>query len=174
VEEDWHPLHNPLLDQEWGTPPPPQHSLILYPLQILSGQSPDSIHGRRTFPSPPPRGHMPPRLPGATSSITHRSGAKEEQWQLNHHQHATPKCSNLSAMLQIQRPSIAGSPPQGRRLHDNDRPQGWVLPCPRSSLSPGLHVLPVGGQDICVPSSPLQNECIALAIPSLCAGNGLL
>jgi hypothetical protein len=152
VEEDGCPLHNPLLDQERGTPPPPQHSLTLYPPQLLSGQSPDSVHGGRTFPSPLPRGHLSPWLPGDTSHITHRSGAKEEWQQPTHHQHATPQCSNLSAMLQIQRPSIAGSSPQGRRLHEKDQPQGRVLPCPRSPLSPGLHVLLVGGQDICVPS----------------------
>jgi len=62
VEEDWRPLHDPLLDQEWGTPPPPQCSPTLCPPQLLSGQSPDSICGGRTFPSPPPRGHLPPWL----------------------------------------------------------------------------------------------------------------
>jgi len=59
VEEDWRHLHNPLLDQEQGTPPPPQCSPTLCPPQLLSGQSPDSFHGGRTFPSPLPRGHSP-------------------------------------------------------------------------------------------------------------------
>jgi len=85
VEEDWCPLHDPLLDQEWGTPPPPQCSPTLYSLQLPSGQSPDSICGGITFPSPLPRGHLPPWSPGDTSCITHRSGAKEERWQLTHH-----------------------------------------------------------------------------------------
>jgi len=138
VEEHWHPLHNPLLDQEWGTSPPPQCSLTLCPLQLPSGQSPVSICGGRTFPSPPPRDHSPPWLLGDTSCLTHRSGAKEEWRQPTCHQHATPQHGNLSTILQIQGPSIAGSSPQRGGLHDNNQPQGRVLPCSCSPLSPGL------------------------------------